>query len=177
LSSSAWEFPERAESEGGNCFGRGPSVGTIIEECAGRSRDAVGGNSFPSRQLRSHSAGVETFDDQTWLAIEVKERPQPPPSKMTTAQRSDGDSRGRPIRFLQKQKNSQGIVFHQIHTVARPWCCTVKIFLFTEKPDKSAMARRFMLFIPQPRFRAAVGIFSEGVSRTFRPPINDLLLS
>jgi len=59
-----------ARNRKGELFGRG-RVEQIIEECAGRSADAVVDSLF--KAVAEHSAGVETFDDQTVLAIKVKE--------------------------------------------------------------------------------------------------------
>ncbi len=59
-----------ARNRKGELFGRG-RVEQIIEECAGRSADAVVDSLFTA--VAEHSAGVETFDDQTVLAIKVKE--------------------------------------------------------------------------------------------------------
>jgi sigma-B regulation protein RsbU (phosphoserine phosphatase) len=59
-----------ARNRQGELFGRG-RVEKIIEECAGRSADCVVDSVF--KAVAEHSAGVETFDDQTVVAIKVKE--------------------------------------------------------------------------------------------------------
>ena len=51
-------------------FGRG-RVEKLIAECGGRSADWVVDILF--KAVAEHSAGVETFDDQTVVAIKVKE--------------------------------------------------------------------------------------------------------
>src|ERR1700692_2991338 len=58
----------------GDLFGRG-RVEKIIAECAGQSADCAVESLF--RAAAEHSAGVETFDDQTVLAIRVKDGPAP----------------------------------------------------------------------------------------------------
>jgi len=58
----------------GELFGRG-RVEKIIAECAGQSADCAVESLF--RAAAEHSAGVETFDDQTVLAIRVKDGPAP----------------------------------------------------------------------------------------------------
>jgi len=59
-----------ARNRRGELFGRG-RVETIIAECAGRSADCVVDSLF--KAAAEHSAGVETFDDQTVVAIMVKD--------------------------------------------------------------------------------------------------------
>jgi len=59
-----------ARNRQGELFGRG-RVEKIIEECAGRSADCVVDSVF--KAVAEHSAGVETFDDQTVVAIKVKD--------------------------------------------------------------------------------------------------------
>jgi sigma-B regulation protein RsbU (phosphoserine phosphatase) len=59
-----------ARDRGGEMFGRG-RVEKIIAECAGRSADCVVDRLF--KAAAEHSAGVETFDDQTVVAIKVKD--------------------------------------------------------------------------------------------------------
>lgn len=59
-----------ARNRSGELFGRG-RVETIIEECAGKSADCVVNSLF--KAAAEHSAGVETFDDQTVVAIKVKD--------------------------------------------------------------------------------------------------------
>ena len=59
-----------ARNRKGELFGRG-RVETIIAECAGRSADCVVDRLF--KAAAEHSAGVETFDDQTVVAIKVKD--------------------------------------------------------------------------------------------------------
>jgi serine phosphatase RsbU (regulator of sigma subunit) len=46
-------------------------VEKIIEECGGTSADCVVDSLF--KAAAEHSAGVETFDDQTVVAIKVKD--------------------------------------------------------------------------------------------------------
>jgi phosphoserine phosphatase RsbU/P len=58
-----------ARNRRGELFGR-TRVEKIIAECAGRSADCVVDSLF--KAAAEHSAGVETFDDQTVLAIKVK---------------------------------------------------------------------------------------------------------
>jgi sigma-B regulation protein RsbU (phosphoserine phosphatase) len=59
-----------ARNRRGELFGRG-RVEKIIAECAGRSADCVVNSLF--KAVGEHSAGVETFDDQTVVAIKVKD--------------------------------------------------------------------------------------------------------
>jgi phosphoserine phosphatase RsbU/P len=59
-----------ARDRSGEMFGRG-RVEKIIAECGGRSADCVVDRLF--KAAAEHSAGVETFDDQTVVAIKVKE--------------------------------------------------------------------------------------------------------
>jgi sigma-B regulation protein RsbU (phosphoserine phosphatase) len=59
-----------ARNRQGELFGRG-RVEKIIEECAVRSADCVVDSVF--KAVAEHSAGVETFDDQTVVAIKVKD--------------------------------------------------------------------------------------------------------
>src|SRR5271165_6928630 len=59
-----------ARNRSGELFGRG-RVEKIIAECAARSADCVVDSLF--KAAAEHSAGVETFDDQTVVAIKVKE--------------------------------------------------------------------------------------------------------
>jgi phosphoserine phosphatase RsbU/P len=59
-----------ARNRQGELFGRG-RVEKIIEECGGRSADCVVDSLF--KAAAEHSAGVEAFDDQTVLAIKVKD--------------------------------------------------------------------------------------------------------
>jgi sigma-B regulation protein RsbU (phosphoserine phosphatase) len=59
-----------ARNRQGELFGRG-RVEKIIEECGGQSADCVVDSLF--KAVAEHSAGVEAFDDQTVLAIKVKD--------------------------------------------------------------------------------------------------------
>ncbi len=59
-----------ARNRRGELFGRG-RVEKIIAECAGKSADTVVDALF--KAAAEHSAGVETFDDQTVVAIKVKD--------------------------------------------------------------------------------------------------------
>jgi len=59
-----------ARNRKGELFGRG-RVEAIIAECAGRSADCAVDSLF--KAVAEHSAGVETFDDQTVVAIKVKD--------------------------------------------------------------------------------------------------------
>jgi sigma-B regulation protein RsbU (phosphoserine phosphatase) len=59
-----------ARNRRGELFGRG-RVEKLIAECGGRSADCVVESLF--KAAAEHSAGVETFDDQTVLAIKVKD--------------------------------------------------------------------------------------------------------
>jgi sigma-B regulation protein RsbU (phosphoserine phosphatase) len=56
----------------GELFGRG-RVEKLVTECGGRSADCVVDILF--KAVAEHSAGVETFDDQTVVAIKVKDNP------------------------------------------------------------------------------------------------------
>ena len=67
-----------ARNRQGELFGRG-RVEKIISECAGRSADCVVESLF--KAAAEHSAGVETFDDQTVVAIMVKDGAAPGSSK------------------------------------------------------------------------------------------------
>jgi sigma-B regulation protein RsbU (phosphoserine phosphatase) len=59
-----------ASNRRGELFGRG-RVEKLIAECGGRSADCVVDSLF--KAAAEHSAGVEAFDDQTVLAIKVKD--------------------------------------------------------------------------------------------------------
>ncbi len=59
-----------ARDRSGEMFGRG-RVERIIAECGGKSADCVVDSLFAA--AAEHSAGVETFDDQTVVAIKVKD--------------------------------------------------------------------------------------------------------
>ncbi len=58
-----------ARNRSGELFGRG-RVEKIVAECTGRSADCVVDSLF--KAVTEHSAGVETFDDQTVVAIGVR---------------------------------------------------------------------------------------------------------
>jgi sigma-B regulation protein RsbU (phosphoserine phosphatase) len=59
-----------ARNRKGELFGRGRAE-KVIAECAGRSADCVVDSLF--KAAAEHSAGVETFDDETVVAIKVKD--------------------------------------------------------------------------------------------------------
>jgi len=59
-----------ARNRSGELFGRG-RVEKLIADCGGRSADCVVDILF--KAVAEHSAGVETFDDQTVVAIKVKD--------------------------------------------------------------------------------------------------------
>jgi phosphoserine phosphatase RsbU/P len=59
-----------ARNRKGELFGRG-RVEKIVADCAGRSADCVVDSLFNA--AGEHSAGVETFDDQTVVAIKVRD--------------------------------------------------------------------------------------------------------
>jgi len=59
-----------ARDRTGEMFGRG-RVEKIIAKCGGQSADCVVDSLF--KAAAEHSAGVETFDDQTVVAIKVKD--------------------------------------------------------------------------------------------------------
>jgi len=67
-----------ARNRNGEMFGRG-RVEQIVADCKGRSADCVVDSLF--KAAAEHSAGVETFDDQTVVAIKVKDSAAPGPSK------------------------------------------------------------------------------------------------
>jgi len=67
-----------ARNRSGELFGRGRAE-KIIAECAGRSADCVVDRLF--KAAAEHSAGVETFDDQTVVAIKVKDGAHGSPKK------------------------------------------------------------------------------------------------
>ena len=58
-----------ARNRNGELFGRG-RVEQIVGECAAKSADCVVDSLF--KAVADHSAGMETFDDQTVVAIKVK---------------------------------------------------------------------------------------------------------
>jgi sigma-B regulation protein RsbU (phosphoserine phosphatase) len=58
-----------ARNRSGELFGRG-RVEQTVSECTGRSADCVVDSLF--KAVTEHSAGVETFDDQTVVAIRVR---------------------------------------------------------------------------------------------------------
>lgn len=66
-----------ARNRKGELFGRG-RVEKIVADCAHKSADCVVNSLFAA--VAEHSAGVETFDDQTVVAIRVR-NPHPPPKK------------------------------------------------------------------------------------------------
>ena len=59
-----------ARNRSGELFGRG-RVEKLVAECAGKSADCVVETLF--KAAAEHSAGAETFDDQTVVAIKVKD--------------------------------------------------------------------------------------------------------
>jgi phosphoserine phosphatase RsbU/P len=59
-----------ARNRSGELFGRG-RVEALVTKCAGRSVDCVVDTIF--KAVAEHSAGVEPFDDQTIVAIKVKD--------------------------------------------------------------------------------------------------------
>jgi sigma-B regulation protein RsbU (phosphoserine phosphatase) len=67
-----------ARNRKGELFGRG-RVEKIIAECSAHSADCVVDTLF--KAAAEHSAGVETFDDQTVVAIKVKDGTDPASSK------------------------------------------------------------------------------------------------
>jgi sigma-B regulation protein RsbU (phosphoserine phosphatase) len=67
-----------ARDRRGQLFGRG-RVEQLVAECAGKSADCVVNSLF--KAAAEHSAGVESFDDQTVVAIKVKESPGSDSSK------------------------------------------------------------------------------------------------
>jgi len=67
-----------ARNRKGELFGRG-RVEKIVAECTGDSADCVVNSLFKS--VAEHSAGVETFDDQTVVAIRVHGGTHPPHKK------------------------------------------------------------------------------------------------
>lgn len=66
-----------ARNRKGELFGRG-RVEKIVADCAHKSADCVVNSLFAA--VAEHSAGVETFDDQTVVAIRVR-NPHPSPKK------------------------------------------------------------------------------------------------
>jgi phosphoserine phosphatase RsbU/P len=68
-----------ARSRSGDLFGR-ERAEQIIAECKGKSADCAVDSLFNA--VAEHAAGVEAFDDQTVVAIRVKESaPSPSPKK------------------------------------------------------------------------------------------------
>lgn len=67
-----------ARNRKGDLFGRG-RVERVISECTGQTADCVVDSLF--KAVAEHSAGVETFDDQTVVAIRVRASAQPPAKK------------------------------------------------------------------------------------------------
>jgi len=63
-----------ARNRAGELFGRGRTE-KVIAECGGQSADCVVDLLF--KAVAEHSAGVETFDDQTVVAIKVKDGAAP----------------------------------------------------------------------------------------------------
>jgi sigma-B regulation protein RsbU (phosphoserine phosphatase) len=61
-----------ARNQRGHLFGRG-RVEQLVAECAAKSADCVVNSLFNA--VAEHSAGVESFDDQTVVAIKVKDSP------------------------------------------------------------------------------------------------------
>ena len=67
-----------ARNRNGELFGRG-RVEKIVLECAGKSADCVVDSLFQA--VAEHSAGMETFDDQTVVAIRVRNGSSATPKK------------------------------------------------------------------------------------------------
>jgi sigma-B regulation protein RsbU (phosphoserine phosphatase) len=67
-----------ARSRTGEMFGR-RRVEEIVASCAAKSADCVVDSLFNA--VAEHSAGVETFDDQTVVAIKVRDGGQAAPKK------------------------------------------------------------------------------------------------
>jgi phosphoserine phosphatase RsbU/P len=67
-----------ARNRSGELFGRG-RVEKLVGECTGQSADCVVDLLFNA--VAEHSAGMETFDDQTVVAIRVKDGTPTPPKK------------------------------------------------------------------------------------------------
>ena len=67
-----------ARNRAGEMFGR-RRLEEIIAHCAAKSADCVVDNLF--KAVAEHSAGVETFDDQTVVAIKVRDGAHPSPKK------------------------------------------------------------------------------------------------
>jgi phosphoserine phosphatase RsbU/P len=67
-----------ARNRAGDMFGR-RKVEEIVSSCTGKSADCVVDLLF--KAVAEHSAGVETFDDQTVVAIKVKDGAQASPKK------------------------------------------------------------------------------------------------
>ncbi len=67
-----------ARNRRGELFGRG-RVEKLVLECAGKSADCVVETLF--KAVAEHSAGAETFDDQTVVAIKVKDSLAPGSAK------------------------------------------------------------------------------------------------
>jgi phosphoserine phosphatase RsbU/P len=67
-----------ARSRSGEMFGR-RRVEEIVASCAAKSADCVVDSLF--KAVAEHSAGVETFDDQTVVAIKVRDGGQAAPKK------------------------------------------------------------------------------------------------
>ena len=67
-----------ARNRNGELFGRG-RVEKIVSECAGKSADCVVDSLFQA--VAEHSAGMETFDDQTVVAIRVRSGSSATPKK------------------------------------------------------------------------------------------------
>ena len=67
-----------ARNRRGELFGRG-RVEQLVAECAGKSAECVVNSLF--KAAAEHSAGVESFDDQTVVAIKVKDVPGSDSSK------------------------------------------------------------------------------------------------
>jgi sigma-B regulation protein RsbU (phosphoserine phosphatase) len=61
-----------ARNRNGELFGRG-RVEQIVADCSGSSADCVVDTLF--KAAAEYSAGVEAFDDQTVVAIKVKDGP------------------------------------------------------------------------------------------------------
>jgi phosphoserine phosphatase RsbU/P len=69
-----------ARNRKGELFGRG-RLEKIVQECAGNPAHSVVESLF--KAVAEHSAGVETFDDQTVVAIKVKSSPADDSGKTT----------------------------------------------------------------------------------------------
>ena len=106
-----------ARNRKGELFGRG-RVEKIVAECSGRFGSVRGRSLF--KAVAEHSAGVETFDDQTVVAIRVRGGRTAPPRRNDLPQ---SESCRAPARIHVSRDQARHSCARKAH-----WCCNAKTF-------------------------------------------------